>query len=1025
MAYKVAANKNETREQLGGLIDSFKKQYAFFKTAKYSEAQLRIDFLNPLLKSFGWDVDNESAKSQFLRDVVQEESIEVEEADVITKKNPDYTLRILGNRKLFVEAKKVAIDIETSKAAAFQTRRYGWNANLGISVLTNFEKLVVYDCRYKPNNDDEPQTARYKVFHFEQYVSQLDELSQILSYESISSGFIDEYFSLSEKDITPFDEYFLHQIEEWREQLAVNVLKNNIALHEEEINFLIQRLLNRIIFLRFCEDRNIEKYETLKEIKDYNELKALFLESDEKYNSGLFDFIEDSLSLGIQIEADALICIFHALYYPLSPYDFSVIEANILSQIYEKYLGSRIRLTPEKSIQIFEEPEVIASNGVVPTPKRIVDQIVRETLEPIFERSSGELESLKVADICCGSGTFLLSLFDILIEKYTELWVNEGHTDPEKIYQSPEGDWLLTLRSKQHILLNNVFGLDINPYAVEVSQFSLLLKLLEHENANSVDYHFTTYKQKVLPNLANNIKCGNALLDDEYFSFNKEALADDELLYALKPFNWYEEFPFLQNSGGFDAIIGNPPYVRIQTLVKYFTQEITYYQSKQSPYSVGANDNIDKYYLFIERAIQLTHQYGVIGYIVPHKFFIVKGGQRLREAITSQANLAKIIHFGVTQVFPGRSTYTAILILDKQKRETFLVTRIPTLNEEHIFRSAPSLQYSISDYAAQPWIFLSENARTLFEKIRNRDILPLKDIAEIPVGLQTSADKIYIITPIEQKEESIVFEKNGKTWEIEKSILLPCIYDLSFSLFDILSANASIIFPYSISEGKAVVFSEEDMQHHYPLCWKYLNFHKHELGQRSITGSKDVTWYQFGRSQSLTKFHNTPKLIWPVLSTQPCYAYDQANLQFTGGGNGPYYSLIPKTEYSLFYLMGILSHPVFEAMIKAGASEFRGAYYSHGKQFIENLPIRRIDFSSTTPEKGYYDAIIKTTQEIIATKQSYAKTTLTAKKTVLQRKIDYLLKELISTVNALYAIDARDVDSIKDNKLFLTEHGED
>jgi len=147
MAYKVAANKNETREQLGGLIDSFKKQYAFFKTAKYSEAQLRIDFLNPLLKSFGWDVDNESAKSQFLRDVVQEESIEVEEADVITKKNPDYTLRLLGNRKLFVEAKKVTIDIETSKAAAFQTRRYGWNANIGISILTNFEKLVVYDCR--------------------------------------------------------------------------------------------------------------------------------------------------------------------------------------------------------------------------------------------------------------------------------------------------------------------------------------------------------------------------------------------------------------------------------------------------------------------------------------------------------------------------------------------------------------------------------------------------------------------------------------------------------------------------------------------------------------------------------------------------------------------------------------------------------------------------------------------------------------------------------------------------------------
>lgn len=115
---------NDTREQLRGLVAAFKKQYAFFNTAKYSEAQLRIGFLNPLLKSFGWDVDNERATSQFLRDVVQEEAIEVEDADVITKKNPDYTLRISGNRKLFVEARKAAIDIETSKTAAFQTRRY-------------------------------------------------------------------------------------------------------------------------------------------------------------------------------------------------------------------------------------------------------------------------------------------------------------------------------------------------------------------------------------------------------------------------------------------------------------------------------------------------------------------------------------------------------------------------------------------------------------------------------------------------------------------------------------------------------------------------------------------------------------------------------------------------------------------------------------------------------------------------------------------------------------------------------------
>src|SRR5690606_3459669 len=169
MAYVVTRNKLDSFEQLKTLIAAFNKEYAVYKTDKYKEAQLRIDFLNPLLKTFGWDVDNEEGKSQFLRDIIQEESIDVNDEDVITKKNPDYTLRVQGIRKLFVEAKKASIDLSKDNKAAFQTRRYGWNANLGISILTNFETLVVYDCRYKPSAKDAVSIARYKEFHFSEY----------------------------------------------------------------------------------------------------------------------------------------------------------------------------------------------------------------------------------------------------------------------------------------------------------------------------------------------------------------------------------------------------------------------------------------------------------------------------------------------------------------------------------------------------------------------------------------------------------------------------------------------------------------------------------------------------------------------------------------------------------------------------------------------------------------------------------------------------------------------------------------
>jgi hypothetical protein len=216
VAYKIAKTKEESLEQLKVLISAFEKEYVVYKSQKYSEAQLRIDFLNPLLKTFGWDVDNEETKSQFLRDVIQEESIDIEEEDSITKKNPDYTLRIQGIRKIFVEAKKVSINIEKANKPAFQTRRYGWNAKLGISILTNFELLAVYDCQFQPKAEDVSSIARYKAFHYSDFISKFDELYQLLSFQPVSLGYIDKYFTGTQKDAKTFDDYFLEQIENWR-----------------------------------------------------------------------------------------------------------------------------------------------------------------------------------------------------------------------------------------------------------------------------------------------------------------------------------------------------------------------------------------------------------------------------------------------------------------------------------------------------------------------------------------------------------------------------------------------------------------------------------------------------------------------------------------------------------------------------------------------------------------------------------------------------------------------------------------
>ena len=1024
MAYKIAKTKEESLEQLKVLVAAFEKEYAILKKPDYKETPLRNDFLNPLLKTFGWDVENEVARSQFLRDVVQEETIDVEEDDAIAKKNPDYTLRVQGTRKLFVEAKKVSVDIEKSSKAAFQTRRYGWNANLGISILTNFEKLVVYDCRYKPVAADDPNVARYNTFHFKEFIKHFETLYELLSFQSVASGFIDDYFSLTQNDVTTFDDYFLKQIETWRHQLATDVIQNNTGFNDEDINFLIQRLLNRIVFLRICEDREIEKYETLKAIKNYDELKTLFVKSDKKYNSGLFDFIEDNFSLNINLKSEILIEIFNELYYPESPYDFSVVDPTILSQIYERYLGSKIAIVNLTQISIVEEPEVAVSSGVVPTPKLVVENIVKETLASVFSgKSLKEIQLLKIADICCGSGTFAISIYDYLLEQITLAFIAEKIKDDELIYQTFNGSYILTLKAKQLFLVGNIYGVDINPYAVEVTKFSLLLKLLENENAASIENYLAKYKQKVLPSLDDNIKTGNSLVDEKYFEFNPDAIHDDILLYKVKPFNWKDEFPFLEKTNGFDAIVGNPPYIRIQNMVKYQAEEIKYYQSAISGFTVAETDTFDKYYLFIQRAISLLNPNGVLGYIVPNKFFIVKGGKALREFISSHSSLCKIIHFGVTQVFPNRSTYTAILILDKKERDYFYFKRIKKLSTEFIAGAINYLEYSNEAYAEQPWIFVSKETEAIFDKVKNANTVSLQTISDITVGLQTSRNNVYIFKPHSETEDTFIFSNDNTEYEIEKSICKPCIYKLPFGLFDSVMPNAQMIFPYTINDGKAEVFSEDYFVENFPLTWAYLNNYKAILVKRSIN-APNPKWYQFGRTQSLTDFHNTDKLVWHVLSTKPTYILDTLNLQVTGGGNGPYYSLISRSDYSPLYILGILSHPLFEAMVKAGASEFRGAYYSHGKQFIENLPIRQIDFADKAEVKQYNE-IVKTVSQLIAAKQGYNQVYLGARKRVFERKIDFLFDKLIMHINKLYGISNDEMNIVLNDEMFLTDLNDD
>ena len=345
------------------LVRAYAEHFAQYIQTDYNETEVRNDFVNPFFEILGWDVLNKKKLPQHLREVKHEAAVYVEENGENRKKKPDYAFHLGTEVCFFLETKKPSVNIMENKEAAFQTRRYGWNGNLKASVLSNFTDMIIYDTSIKPSENDEVSKAMIAHYHYTEYIDKFAEISRLLSYASVVSGKFFEIFDRVADTFRkePFDKYFLTQIKEWRYSLSQDIYNNNPDLDEESLNVFVQRIINRIVFLRICEDRNLEQYETLKRIKTYIELRKLFDAADKKYNSGLFELIDEE---NIQITDALLIHIFKELYYPNSCYEFSVVDPYIIGQIYELFLEEKIAISDTKVV-VEKKTEIIDSIYVI------------------------------------------------------------------------------------------------------------------------------------------------------------------------------------------------------------------------------------------------------------------------------------------------------------------------------------------------------------------------------------------------------------------------------------------------------------------------------------------------------------------------------------------------------------------------------------------------------------------------------------------------------------------------------------
>jgi hypothetical protein len=706
-------------ESIQPLVD----KYSFHRDAylrgqeKYNETQLRQDFTDPFFHALGWDVNNNKGHSEAYREVLHEEPVRIRG----TTKFFDYTFRIGGVRKFIVETKKPSVRIKDDADAALQLRRYAWNAKLPLSLLTNFEEWAIYDCTIKPENGDNAAKGRIEYFTYNEIAAKWEYLVSVFSQDSILKGSFDKYADSQKgkKGTATVDDDILTEIETWRDALAKNIALRNPALSVDELNTVVQRTIDRFLFLRICEDRGIEEYTTLHKLLEgenvYARLCELFRLADAKYNSGIFHFeqepgwdeMPDTLSLNLAIDDKVLKGIIKRLYYPETPYLFSVIPPAILGHVYEQFLGKVIRLTDGHQAKVEYKPEVKKAGGVFYTPQYIVEYIVKHTVgELVKEKTPRDVAKLRILDPACGSGSFLIGAYQFLLDWHRDWYIanlvpvfidKKSVTDPAVLALLPEAaprgkkglmqvelpiykagtsgdttrtrsDWRLTTAEKKRILLNNLYGVDIDQQAVEVTKLSLLLKVLEEENEENIEKQIKLFAERALPSLHDNIRCGNSLIGTDIIT--PEMPADE--VKRINPFDWEREFAGVMKAGGFDAVIGNPPYVFGGN---YGIEQDSKIYFKNHFFSGSGKINL--FTLFIEKSTIILRKRGFLSFIIPNTLLRVTSYARIREFMLKETSIKKIVDLGAG-VFSGATTSAVIIVLEKNNESSANIVEIYT-----------------------------------------------------------------------------------------------------------------------------------------------------------------------------------------------------------------------------------------------------------------------------------------------------------------------------------------------------------
>jgi hypothetical protein len=939
------------KQEIQKLVDKFEKIREDGTYKKYNEEQTKKNFILPLFRALGWAVESDDVKAE----------------EKVSKKRVDYAFRINGLNKFFLEAKALKEYTSDSKYIG-QAIEYAYNKSVTWAILCNFETLRVFNAEFEFDEKSPLQNVVLDL-RYDDYLSAGFEKLLWLSKESFEKRILDTQATLIGKKIRklPINKQLLADFTEYRSILTKDILKynRNKNLSHDDLDEIVQRILDRIIFIRTCEDKEIEseKLESLvrmygdKEGKLYKELNKRYRYYDEGYNSRLF---LEHICEDVIISNDVLSRVILGTYKTKEKtikYDFSAIDADILGIIYEEYLGHILKKTPQRA-ELKNGKAHRKEQGIYYTPTYIVDYIVRNTVGKKLKKRRIKIDELKILDPASGSGSFLLKAFDILWD-YVKRRDKKAHQT--KFEDISEG---VLLKRKTELLKNTIFGVDLDTQAVEIAQLNLLLKLAE--------------KRRRLPTLQENIKRGNSLIE------NKEAIGD-------KAFNWNEKFKEINSK--FDVVIGNPPYVSWDSLNRIERKEFESGEYLDLKYACRPNhkDSQPNYYLFfITRAINLLNDEGILSFILPQEWLFHNYAKDFRNYILDNSGEIEIVQFNPNfKVFRGLNetvgTNSLILIIHKKGSKKIIhhyvdemdENRIKEILNQGIFDKTTAITYS--EAYDNIWTFTEKHINKIKEKIQNqKDIVYLdnKEYFAVKGGFQppVSLARYFEISKEEykklnQNEQKIVFNLIHDAKEIKRYSL-----NIEFKKYWIVAND---------------IESEEIFRTEYPNLYKTLK-------EKLKTNKK--CWWHFPNIRNFELIKNYPvKLLSPRTASKPSFALDTKRSVFKGTN-----TMIISKKMDIKYILGILNSELSDFWYSNFGYEYHGGKtkkYEPDKTKKYSIPIKIV----SEKEQHY---LIDLVNKINSLKEKLNKigTKKVDEKSYIENEIEKIDLQINKFVNTLYGL---------------------